>query len=165
MNEPHILLASGNVWRLKRNLSGILDRRALIALEHEISRNVVQLYRLAVSHKSFAMRADKRLWRQRISRLYYAAYTGSRAIRLQVFGDYSTDSSDHKKVAALPDDFPNRLIFVNELPMLREDRNLSDYDHEARREDLSKSVDDWLDFVNNFMFNVKVYLRGRGVHL
>jgi hypothetical protein len=86
---------------------------------------------------SFAARQNNRWWRQKISRLYYGAYNVSRAVRLCVSGEFSDDSTDHKRIGDLPADFPNQALYKNRLNSLRDDRNLCDYDHTARAADLA----------------------------
>lgn len=163
VKPPHILQASGNVRRLKENLVTVVDGNALDAIEREIRVNAAQLFRLGHRHYSFALKQEGRSWRQRVSRLYYGAYNISRAVRLFVNGDYSVDSIDHKKVVALPDDFPNRNRYKNQLASLREDRNTCDYDHAASRADLILGVDEATELVRDFVRDASKYLRERGV--
>jgi hypothetical protein len=163
MRTPHLLRAASNVRKLKENLIHLLDDAALAAIGSEISANIVQLYALGRNHYRFAVRQNNRSWRQKISRLYYGAYNTSRAIRLAVNGDYSTDSSDHKKIETLPDDFPRKSIYSNRLGVLRDDRNLCDYDHTVRIGDLLIGVDEAVELVQQFMTDAQVYLSNRGV--
>ena len=81
---PHLLRASGNVRKLKDNLVNVVDGAAISAIEDEICVNVIQLYALGRTHYFFALRQNNRSWRQKISRLYYAAYNVSRAVRLSL---------------------------------------------------------------------------------
>jgi hypothetical protein len=162
---PHLLLAAANVRKLHSNLVNVLERAALDAIEAEIYANVGQLYLLGRSHFLFATRQGTRDWRQKISRLYYAAYNVSRAVRLCVNGEFSTEVSDHKKIDALPDDFPDRNTFANRLGVLREDRNLCDYDHVATRADLVLSMEDSEELVEKFLRDAKKYMRERGVEI
>jgi hypothetical protein len=161
--SPHLLLAAGNVRKLHTNLVDVLQQNALDAIEAEIDANVAQLYSLGRSHFLFAIRQGNRDWRQKISRLYYAGYNVSRAIRLCVSGEYSTEVSDHKKIDALPDDFPDRNTYANRLAVLREDRNVCDYDHVASRGDLVWGVEESVEILDKFLRAAKKYLRGRGV--
>jgi hypothetical protein len=111
MKSPHLLRAPTNVRQLQHNLVNVVDTRAIGAIETEICINVAQLYRLGRNHYSFAIRQHNRSWRQKISRLYYAAYNVSRAVRLCVNGEFSEDSSDHKKIGFF------RAIFRTKRPM------------------------------------------------
>jgi hypothetical protein len=113
VKTPHLLLAAANPRKLKNNLVNVIDPRALGAIETEICANVAQLYVLGRHHYLFAVRQNNRAWRQKISRLYYGAYNASRAVRLCVSGDFSEDSSDHRKIGDLPDDFPNQAAYKN----------------------------------------------------
>jgi len=165
MKSPHILRVGVNVRKLKDNLVSVVDPAAISAIEAEICLNVAQLFALGKSHYRFATRQNNRAWRQKTSRLYYAAYNISRAIRLCVNGEYSTDASDHRKVEALPDDFPNRSTYGNRLGILRDDRNLCDYDHTGKLSDLVMDLDDATDLVRQFSLDAQVYLKQRGVDL
>lgn len=163
--SPHLLLAATNVRKLHSNLANVLETPALAAIQAEIHANVRQLYMLGRVHFLFAKRQSIRDWRQQISRFYYGAYNVSRAIRLCVQGEYSTDSSDHKKIEGLPDDFPDRNTYANRLSVLREDRNLCDYDHAASRDDLVLGVTDSMELVEKFLDDAKMYLRNRSIHI
>jgi hypothetical protein len=165
MKSPHLLRAATNVQKLKENLVNVVDAAAIGAIQVEINANVVQLYTLGRNHYLFAVRQNNRSWRQKISRLYYAAYNVSRAVRLSKHGEFSTDSSDHKKIESLPDDFPNANTYTNRLGVLRDDRNLCDYDHTGRRTDLVIGVIDAADLVTEFLKDARAYLIRRGVAL
>jgi uncharacterized protein (UPF0332 family) len=165
MKTPHLLRAAANVRRLKDNLVNVVDGVAIEAIEAEIRTNVSQLYALGRNHYFFAVRQNNRSWRQKISRLYYAAYNVSRALRLCVNGEYSIDSSDHKKIESVPDDFPNKNKYANRLGVLREDRNLCDYDHTAKIGDLVVGIRDSIELVEQFLKDAESYLKHRGVNL
>jgi hypothetical protein len=165
MKAPHLLLASGNPRKLKENLVQILDQQAILAIEAEILSNVAQLYLLGRGHYNFAVRQGNRAWRQKISRLYYGAYNASRAARLLSFGEYSAESGDHKKIEKLPSDFPSQSTYSNRLSVLREDRNLCDYDHTASIQDLILTPPDAVALVTDFLSDSSSYLRSRGVSL
>jgi len=165
LRSPHLLFAGSNARRLKQNLVGILNAASIDAIEQEISRNAAQLYKLGKNHYLFAKRQSNRAWRQKISRLYYGAYNVSRSIRFCVNGEFSTDSTDHKKIDAIPPDFPHRNSYANRLGVLRDDRNLCDYDHTAVRRDLVLGVDDSLQLVTEFLRDARGFLIVRGVKL
>jgi hypothetical protein len=63
------------------------------------------------------------------SRSYYAAYNASKAVRYVVRGFVSLKGDDHKKVADLPDSFPEVDAWVAKLPLLYEHRLRADYDN------------------------------------
>lgn len=163
MKSPHLLLAGGNSRKLKKELAGVLTAAALDAIEAEIRRNVIDLFALGLSHMTFATNAARRDWRQCVSRLYYACYAFSRAVRLEVDGHFTTDSTDHKKVGELPADFLQRERFKNQLLSLREDRNLADYDHTAVERDLVYPVADAIALAQEFQNEARQYLATRGV--
>ena len=150
---------------MKENLIGIVDPTGISGIEQEILKNVRQLFALGRQHFYFARRQHNRHWRQKISRLYYGAYNASRAIRLLVAGDFSTDSTDHKKIEDLPKDFPNKDKYVNRLSALREDRNVSDYDHTAQITELAITVPDATLLVESFLRDTQAYLSSRGARI
>ncbi len=165
MRSPHLLLAAGNVRRVKNNLVNVIDGAAIVAIEAEICTNCAQLYGLGRNHYLFARRQSNRHWRQKVSRLYYAAYNVSRAVRLCVNGEYSTDASDHKKIETIPEDFPNKNTYSNRLGVLRDDRNLCDYDHTAILNDLVLMPTDAIQLVTDFLRDARIYLVQHGVGL
>jgi hypothetical protein len=161
MKSPHILLIRKNVVELRQELGGVLSKKSLKAFDDEVIRNVVQLYGLGMEHLTFAGSLPSARWRQVISRAYYAAYSISKSVRLAVYGHYSQEVKDHDKVGELPDDFPDRNTFANRLRLLRDDRNLSDYDHTALEADLSSTRTDTLVLVTDLASRAAGYLRAR----
>jgi hypothetical protein len=161
--SPHILLAAANCQRVKSNLSYILNATAMAAIDAEIEKNVKGLFRLGLEHHAFASALPLPNWRQRISRDYYGAYNVARAVRLANDGSYSTDVGDHKKATELPDAFPNQSTHSNRLGVLRDDRNLADYDHTAAASDLVTPVPDAAQFVDDFIRDARTYLSGKGI--
>ncbi len=159
VKPPHILRASSNVRKMRSNLEGTVDRKALSAIDRAILDNVKSLLSLGKEHYDFACAQGPGTWRQCVSRLYYGAYNASRAVRLYRDGRYSTDAADHKEVGKLPDDFPDRERYSNELDTLREDRNLCDYDHTAVGGDLARDVAAWRELVGEFIERVGEYIK------
>ena len=53
--------------------------------------------------------------------------------------------------------------YTNRLVVLREDRNLCDYDHTAGEADLVIGRKESLELVSKFIANARRYLEGRGV--
>jgi len=159
------LLNLGNPRKVKENLSGILEQPELEKIEAEIIANTVGLYRIGLQFLSFALRQSPPNWRQRVSRLYYAAYNVSRAVRLFVSGDYSSEVKDHHKFDKLPDDFPRKDRYTNKLAVLREDRNMCDYDHTCRSIDLVLGITQSTSLVIEFIDDAKSYLMGKGLKL
>lgn len=142
-----------------------VDGIAIAAIEAAIFRNVVQLYGLGRNHYHFARRQNNRAWRQKISRFYYGAYNVSRALRLCDKGEFSTDSSDHKKIGDVPDALPGRAAYENQLSALRDDRNLCDYDHTGDIASLVLGLATSEQLVGNFLRDARVFLISRGVPL
>ena len=100
-----------------------------------------------------------------MSRLYYAAYNVSRAVRLFVSGDYSSDVKDHQRFDRLPEDFPRKDKYANQLAVLRDDRNMCDYDHTCRSNGLVLSTAQSTSLVIEFVDDAKSYLVGKGLKL
>lgn len=162
MKSPH-LLNLGNPRKVKSNLSGLLEPAALELIESEIVANVVALLSLAESHYRFAVQQKGPHWRQKVSRLYYAAYNASRAVRLYTNGEYSTEVKDHQRSGHLPEDFPGRSRYSNQLAVLRDDRNTCDYDHISSAKDLVLGSRASVELVNDFLSDVRKYLRDHGM--
>ena len=80
-------------------------------------------------------------------------------------GDFFTDSTDHKKIEDLPKDFPNKAKYVTRLSALREDRNVSDYDHTAQITELAIKVPDATLLVESFWRDTQAYLSSRGAKI
>jgi hypothetical protein len=165
MKSPHILLLNKNVADLKRELARILSRKSSLAFDAEVKTNVAQLFSLGENHFEFARTLPSIYWRQVVSRSYYGAYSVSKAVRLAVRGQYSQEVKDHEKVGDLPDDFPDKSTYANRLRLLRDDRNLCDYDHTAVEADLGMSSSDALALVGNFVLHARGYLRARKYHV
>ncbi len=165
MKSPHLLLAASNCRRLLENLRGVVDTAACAAIEEEINRNVVGLFRLGEHHFTFAKAASRTDWRQKISRFYYGAYNVRRAVQLQTDGVYRTDVSDHKSIDEFPPHFPNSSTYKVQLVTLRDDRNLSDYSHDVSEADLILSVSDAEALVTTFVADAKKFLISRGLTL
>lgn len=162
MKAPH-LLNLGNARKVKDNLSSILSLAALSRIESEIEANAIALLNLGERYYRFAMSQSAPNWRQKVSRLYYAAYNVARAVRLYTSGEYFTDTKDHQRFDRLPQDFPSRERYVNQLSMLREDRNMSDYDHTARAADLVLRSTQSAALVTEFLDDARSYLQARGL--
>lgn len=165
LNEPSILLAGSNCQKLLRNLSHILDESSLVLLRNEIDRNVVALLDLGREHFDFAAQVVAVRWRQKTSRLYYAAFNTKRAVSLHHSGAFSTDVSDHKNISSLPPDFPRSNTHATRLNNLRDDRNIADYSHVAQPTDLIVGVHEAENFVRNFIEDSRSYLASRGLQL
>jgi hypothetical protein len=165
MKEPHLLLA-GNPHKIRANLAAILDEQGLKALQAELHRNVVELFSLGMLHYEFALRQPKTEWRQIVSRLYYGAYNVVRSVRLEFWGHYGTEPDDHKKIQNLPNGFLSSSRYSTDLPLLRADRNLADYDHTATESDLVFPPDDAKALVSDLIQDARHYLTTiRGVTL
>ncbi|WP_152482617.1 hypothetical protein [Halomonas sp. THAF5a] len=143
-------------------LSEVVSEESLVLLEAELHRHVILLYRLAEEHLLLATSVSSSKWRQKVSRSYYSAYNARRAVELYVSGVYNTDSSDHKNLHKLPDDFPERETKVARLRDLREDRNSADYDHLADEGNLLVPSVDAVEFAKRFLRDTRSYLENKG---
>jgi len=150
---------------MKDNLKSILDVQAMDTIDKEIIRNTKEIYSLAYQHYLFSTALASQFWRQIISRFYYAGYHSTRCVRFYVKGSFMTDSEDHKRFKELPDDFPDRSMYINQLEILREDRNLCDYDHTAKEDDLVLGRPDTKVLIEKLLQDVKTYMLSRGVRL
>ncbi|MFZ5738300.1 MAG: hypothetical protein ACOY6K_15650 [Pseudomonadota bacterium] len=148
-----------------QNLHHLLTATQLQKLTNELDRNVVALFELGMVHFNFATSLSNKDWRQKTSRLYYAAYNVRRAIQLKHSGSFSTDSSDHRSVEQLPDQIERRASHVAQLKTLRDDRNLCDYDAFAKESDLVISVNDAVEFTTQFIADSKSFLSSKGVSI
>lgn len=165
LSPPHLLLASSNPMKMIQNLNHLLSRHASAKLTAELDRNVFGLFALGISHFEFATRLTDTDWRQKISRLYYAVYNVRRAVMLKHNGVFSTDSSDHFTVDKLPDRINNYESHKSKLRDLREDRNLSDYSHQAQMVDLVIPPNDALAFSDQFIDDCRKFLQQNGVNV
>jgi uncharacterized protein (UPF0332 family) len=148
---------------LMRNLAGVLPPQQIKKIQIEVEKNVRALLNLASNHYQFSKSVHSAYWRQKVSRLYYAAYNARRALMLKHDGTFSTDSSDHKNVDKLPDSLANCSMHKSKLKDLREDRNLCDYSHLALEADLLIAVSDADVYVEGFLKDVKDYLASQGM--
>lgn len=148
---------------MRTNLTHLLDPAALKQIDDDIASAAVSMFGFGEQHFLFADSLAKTYWRQTVSRCYYAAYNIVRSIRLYIDGSYSTDSSDHKKIDQLPNDFPSRSTYTVQLPILREDRNLCDYDYSASDTDLALGRDDSLRLVRNLIADARAYANSKGL--
>ena len=159
------LLKLGNARKVKDNLSSLLNQEAIDAIEAAIEKNSEALYALALHHYRFAAKINSQNWRQKISRLYYSSYAASKAIRLYVSGEYSTEVKDHKKIGKFPVGFPKGNLYANKLSILREDRNTCDYDHNSRVADLVMPPVESVQLVKEFLLDTKIYLKAKGLEV
>jgi hypothetical protein len=162
--SPHILLI-GNPYSTITNLKGILIEEELEKIRIAVKKEVQLLYILGQDHFQFAKSISHAVWRQKVSRLYYAAYNTRRAVQLQDSGEYSTDVSDHKDIDNLPQNLNKKTIHGSMLKQLRDDRNLADYSHLGRAEDLFATTQELEEMVEDFLGDCKSYLIAAGINL
>jgi hypothetical protein len=163
--SPHILLAASNPLKMIHNLAHLLNAGEIAKLSQEVDRNAITLFALGQSHYEFALGIDNQEWRQKISRLYYAAYNMRRAIVLKNDGSFSTDSSDHLKIDNIPTGIKNQQKHINILKSLREDRNLADYSHFAQVSDLVNAPNNAQTAVVEFRSDCIDFLNENGINI
>ena len=152
-----------NLRAVQSQLGTYLGQESVASLSAEIDSHCVALFALGLSHYNFSKRCTRRQWRQAISRLYYAGYNVSRAVRLHEAGVYSTKVDDHQKFDQFSDKFPNRARYADRLAVLRGDRNLADYGHVAKASDLIIKRVDADDLVCQFIADARSFLSSRGL--
>jgi hypothetical protein len=163
LKPPHLLLASGNPVRMIHNISHLISKKQIGLLTAELDKNASELFSLGLGHFTFAATINDAEWRQKISRLYYAAYNVRRALALKDSGAFATDSSDHKNVDQLPQRMENREAHISKLRNLRDDRNLADYSHTAVIDDLLIPPGEAFQFVVQFIEDGRTFLTTHGV--
>ncbi|MBD3894646.1 hypothetical protein IEI94_02095 [Halomonas sp. ML-15] len=162
-DQRTILSFPRNARQMISVLTDVVSNESVDLLEKELERHVIALCELANDHILLASSVSAARWRQKVSRSYYCAYNTRRAVELYVSGVYNIDSSDHKNVHKLPDDFPEKETRVARLRDLREDRNSADYDHTVVEGSLLISSSESVSFAKDFLDDAKVYLEARGV--
>jgi hypothetical protein len=158
-------LKIGNPKKLVGILDGLVEADQIERINEQQRIQAKAMFDLGISHFRFAKGLNNTHWRQRVSRFYYGAYNGSKAIRYMVEGAHSTDASDHKKIGQLPTDFPDRSTYNIRLRELREDRNKCDYDHAAKAGDLFISQTNAEVLTRDFLHATLVYLNAHGLVL
>lgn len=158
-------LAAGNHNKIATAYARVLDANSLQMIGGEAKLHTAAMYELAVVHYRFAVSLTRPHWRQKVSRLYYAGYNASKSIRFDSDGNYSTDVKDHAKVGSLPNEYPNKDTYENELKSLRDDRNSCDYDHIIKASDLINSTRHYQDLITNFLRDAHDHLSARNVVL
>lgn len=152
-----------NARSVRTKLTGVVDQNALDAIEAEITAQCESLFQLALNHYRMASECANHQWRHRISRRYYASYSCSKSVRYMSDGTISTEVKDHARIARLPADFGQRSRFETDLDVLREDRNMCDYDHLARVPDLNFTVVEVDHLVGDFLREGQIWLKSRGL--
>lgn len=165
MRNKSILDVTKNAREAISCISGLVSDESASQLRGEFDRHVIGLVELAREHLLVAKSLPRSRWRHKVSRGYYCSYHAKRALRLYVSGHYSTDSSDHKKVSDLPDDFPSKESRKRRLNDLRTDRNTADYDHDANEDLLIIGVAESVVFSESFLSDVLEYLTRCGLEI
>jgi hypothetical protein len=129
-DERRALELLKNHAEFKATLTSLTMTGDLPILESHVSAVAQRWFDLARMHHADAAAADASINPRAVySRAYYAAYNASKAVRYIVRGSVSLRGDDHKKVADLPDGFPDVDAWVAKLPLLYEHRLRADYDN------------------------------------
>jgi uncharacterized protein (UPF0332 family) len=101
--------------------------RSIVDLRHQASVDRIALSKAFEHTANKLMKARPRQYRSAISRYYYSMYHAARAV---VFFTYGGDDHEAHSVLPrhLPRDFPNQVLWQNELKNARLNRNGADYD-------------------------------------
>lgn len=158
-------LKLGNPKKVASILEGLIEPEQIELINSQQKIQAKAMFDLGLYHFRFGRSLNNTHWRQRVSRFYYGAYNGSKAIRYLVEGEHSADSSDHKKIGKLPTNFPDRETYSTRLKELRDDRNKCDYDHAAKAQDLFISQTNAEQLTGDFLRHTLVYLNARGLAL
>ncbi len=164
-NGQPLILGLDNHAKVSQILKALAGRANLSWYNQEVSNTARNWLRLGMQHMLVASRLASRPrdWRAAVSRCYYAAYNVSKCVRYCVNGFVRFDSTDHKMVGDLPNDFPARASWSTFLVELRQDRNFADYEPWVRTKyRLSRAPSDSVEQTARFIRESKVYLHGRG---
>ena len=132
-------IPSGRLLRVttaKKQL--VLDWREGVSLEADTGRTIDDLRQRAVADRiqlaydfrrrgNSLMRQSPPLYRDAVSRFYYAMYHAMRAV--VYFAERGDDHQEHRDLPPkTPSDFPQSSIWANDLKSARERRNSADYE-------------------------------------
>lgn len=144
-------------------LQPIISPTELAKIKGKVKKQISAMLFLSREHLSYAKGIKHGLgWRQKVSRSYYCCYIASRALRVAVSGSFDQTAGDHNNIIKIPDDFPDNHIWINFLKQFRSDRNIADYDHEAKTVNLDNKPNDYITKAEIFYNLVKDYLQARG---
>jgi len=119
-----------NHAEFKATLVSLTMNRDLTVLEQHVHAVARRWFELARIHYADASAANASANPRAVySRAYYAAYNASKAVRYVVRGSVSLKGDDHRRVADLPDKFPDVDSWTSQLPLLYEHRLRADYDN------------------------------------
>ena len=159
------ILAFGNSRKIETHLADVIGPDATLLISEEIAKQSSKIFALGVSHYNFAKTCPRHHWRQKVSRLYYACYNSSKAIRYYKTGVFSSDVGDHKKIDVIPDNFPEKERFKSQLGAFRTCRNQADYDHLVKASDLAFTTKEIFDVTKEFLLLSKKYLIENGCEI
>lgn len=100
-----------------------------------------------------------------ISRSYYAMYHALRSVCF--YSNQGDDYEAHAKLPqGIPNDFPSKSYWENEIKNARLERNSADYEPYPKDErKLDQKADERLKTANKLLSTVRIYLRSKGFSL
>lgn len=122
----------------------------------------LQLAKAILKGAESAYNSSTPSYRSAVSRAYYSMYHTIRALSFYVNG--GDDHQDHSKLPAkIPDDFPSRAQWENDLKHARFQRNRADYDPYPRNDRrFQGDAKHLIALARNLTPEVRKYLRGKG---
>jgi hypothetical protein len=129
-DERRALALLKNHAELKTTLVSLTMSHDLPILEGHVHAVARRWFDLARMHYADASTVDPAANPRTVySRAYYAVYNASKAVRYVVRGSVSLKGDDHRKVADLPDSFPEVDSWSTKLPFLYEHGLRADYEN------------------------------------
>jgi uncharacterized protein (UPF0332 family) len=154
----------------------LLDWQEGVSLESAAVRTIEELRQRAVADRlelayDFRRRANRvmvgnpPLYRDAVSRYYYAMYHAMRAV--VYFVERGDDHQEHRDLPPMtPDDFPQASNWRNELKSARQRRNSADYDPYPKANNAWRATAEELQSCANALLPLcRAYLLGRGCAL
>jgi hypothetical protein len=129
-DERMVIDLVGNHAEFKRKLVTLSLTSDLKTWDDAVAGVARSWFNLARQHATEMRALDAAISpRALYSRAYYAAYTASKCVRYVVRGAVSLKGDDHRRVADLPDSFPDVATWARRLQEMYEHRLRADYDN------------------------------------
>lgn len=134
-------------------------------LKEKVIRDRLTLARTLLKEAQQASHAKPPAFRTTVSRAYYAMYHSVRAVCF--FYHEGDDNEPHTKLpGAIPNDFPDRERWENDLKRARLERNRADYDPYPRKtSSFEVSANETLEHANLLLATARAYLRTKGFNV
>ena len=129
-DERRTLELLKNHGEFRATLISLTMNSDLLLLESHVHAVARRWFELAKEHYADASNANPSTSpRAAYSRAYYSVYNASKSVRYIVRGQVSLKGDDHRKVADLPNNFPDVDAWAAKLQVLYEHRLRADYDN------------------------------------